>query len=134
MCGIFGTFSSRSIEPRVVDAGLAKLASRGPDGQGRWQEDGVVMAHTRLAIIDLDPRAAQPMHSTCGRYVIVFNGEIYNYRELRHRLEKKGTEFRTSSDTEVLLALFAAESEHAPQRRHHAFAFGRKEREQDLGI
>jgi len=123
MCGIFGTFSSRSIEPRVVDAGLAKLASRGPDGQGRWQEDGVVMAHTRLAIIDLDPRAAQPMHSTCGRYVIVFNGEIYNYRELRHRLEKKGTEFRTSSDTEVLLALFAAEGEGMVASLRGMFAF-----------
>lgn len=123
MCGIFAAFTSQPLEPPVVDAALAKLAPRGPDGQGRWQEGGTVLAHTRLAIIDLDPRAAQPMHSACGRYSIVFNGEIYNYRELRHRLEAKGAAFRTSSDTEVLLALFAAEGEAMVASLRGMFAF-----------
>ena len=67
------------------------------------------LGHRRLAILDLDERANQPMRSACGRYVIVFNGEIYNYRELRGELAAKGVAFRTSSDTEVLLALFAQE-------------------------
>jgi len=82
------------------------IAYRGPDGEGIWvdQEAGVALAHRRLAIIDLSPLAAQPMLSIDGRFVIIFNGEIYNYRELRQELEGSGDIFRSLSDTEVLLA------------------------------
>jgi asparagine synthase (glutamine-hydrolysing) len=83
------------------------MRARGPDGEGLWHEDGVILGHRRLAVIDLDSRAAQPMHSVCGRYVITYNGEIYNYRELRRDLEGRGDVFHTTSDTEVILALFA---------------------------
>ncbi|MBK8284608.1 MAG: asparagine synthase (glutamine-hydrolyzing) [Ahniella sp.] len=86
------------------------MSARGPDGAGEWiSGDGRVgLGHRRLSIIDLDARAAQPMVSSNGRLRIVFNGEIYNYRELRQRLERAGATFRTQSDTEVLLAGFEA--------------------------
>lgn len=83
------------------------MRPRGPDDAGLWQEDGVLLGHRRLAILDLDHRAAQPMSSPDGRHVIVYNGEIYNFRDLRRGLETEGHSFRTTSDTEVLLALFA---------------------------
>lgn len=79
---------------------------RGPDGSRVWSGDGVTFGHNRLAIIDLSDSALQPMKSTDGRYVIVFNGEIYNYRELRAELEV-GYVFTTQSDTEVLIASYA---------------------------
>ena len=65
----------------------ARMRSRGPDAEGEWAGDGVVLGHRRLAIVDLDARSNQPMASADGRYLIVFNGEIYNFRELRHELE-----------------------------------------------
>src|SRR5256885_16965932 len=77
---------------------LERMRRRGPDDEGAWQGEGVVLGHRRLAILDLDRRSAQPMQSICGRYVIVFNGEIYNFRTLRHDLESRGVVFRTSSD------------------------------------
>ncbi len=97
MCGLIGAFATAGDEfaEGSLRAGLARMVRRGPDGEGVWQEGGAALGHRRLAIIDLDPRAAQPMHSTCGRYVIAFNGEIYNYRELRRELEQAGTAFRT---------------------------------------
>jgi asparagine synthase (glutamine-hydrolysing) len=82
------------------------LAHRGPDGDGLWvgAEIPVALGHRRLAIIDLSPNARQPMESTDGRRVITYNGELYNYRELRDRLKCLGHSFRTESDTEVLIA------------------------------
>ena len=90
MCGLIGGFAKAGDEfaDAALRDGLARMVRRGPDGEGVWQEEGVALGHRRLAIIDLDPRAAQPMHSICGRYVIAFNGEIYNYRELRRELEQ----------------------------------------------
>ncbi|MDD2768307.1 MAG: asparagine synthase (glutamine-hydrolyzing) [Methylococcus sp.] len=104
-------------------AALDRLHARGPDSEGEWRENRVYLGHRRLAILDLDPRAAQPMHSACGRYVIVFNGEIYNYRDLRRGLEARGVVFRTASDTEVLLALFAEQGEAMLPLLHGMFAF-----------
>lgn len=90
----------------------ARMYHRGLDAGGIWaSEDGhVVFGHRRLSIVDLSENGAQPMHSSSGRYVCVFNGEIYNYRKLRDRLlaEKKVTAFRGTSDTEVLLEAFEA--------------------------
>jgi len=102
MCGIAGTFGADSPEPGKW---LPYLRHRGPDGEGTWTSlSGYAsLAHTRLAIIDPLPEAAQPMSSPCGRWHLVFNGEIYNFRELRARLEGEGIRCATASDTEVLL-------------------------------
>src|SRR4051794_14867524 len=92
-----------------VDARLARslgaLKHRGPDGEGRWTSPGtpVALGHRRLAIIDLTSDAAQPMATEDGAHVLTFNGEVYDYREVRAELERRGHTFRTSSDTEVLL-------------------------------
>jgi asparagine synthase (glutamine-hydrolysing) len=106
MCGIAGFWGdaalARDAEPRL--AGMtASLAHRGPDGQSHWLGPNVGLGHTRLAIIDI-AGGAQPMWSSNGEYVTVFNGEIYNYDELKRRLEQRGYVFRTRSDTEVIWA------------------------------
>jgi len=109
MCGIAGIMSdhpdqlSRANLKKMADA----LAHRGPDGEGIWldREDHIGLAHRRLAVIDLSPHAAQPL-SYMHRYQIVFNGEIYNYQELKIELLKKGYSFQSQSDTEVILALY----------------------------
>ncbi len=110
MCGITGLISSRRNESgesleRRVSRMASTLAHRGPDGSGVWSDPrhGIALGHRRLAIQDLSPCGAQPMVSACGRYVIVYNGEIYNFRELRSELEDLGRSFRGHSDTEVLL-------------------------------
>jgi len=106
MCGIAGYVGSPvSINEKLMRMS-ALIAHRGPDDEGFWEEPGVGLAHRRLSIIDLSPLAHQPMHSPCGRYVLVFNGEIYNYIELRRELEGLGELFHTQSDTEVLLIAY----------------------------
>lgn len=111
MCGLAGFVQSglapeeaRTIAKRMTD----RIAHRGPDGQGVWVEGPVTLGHRRLAIVDLSPTGAQPMVSASGRFVIAFNGEIYNHAELRTPLLAKGERFRGTSDTEVLLALVEA--------------------------
>lgn len=101
------------------------MRARGPDGAGeRRSEDGrCALGHRRLSIIDLDDRALQPMTGADGRYIIVFNGEIYNYRELRLELERSGIRFITTSDTEVLLQLYARHGRDMVQRLRGMFAF-----------
>jgi asparagine synthase (glutamine-hydrolysing) len=109
MCGIAGL-----VNPGLGAAELAAatermgqtLRHRGPDGDGHWldEEAGLGLAHRRLAIVDLSPAGAQPMASASGRYVIAYNGEIYNFRELRVELASAGSSFRGGSDTEVMLA------------------------------
>lgn len=117
MCGVAGIYSYNLNGPAVSPHELRlirdHMRSRGPDGAGEWysQSNRAGLAHRRLSIIDLDERADQPMVSDTGRYVISFNGEIYNYRELRRNLERKGYKFRTTSDTEVILHLFAEKGE-----------------------
>ena len=85
----------------------AELAHRGPDDQGTFSEDGVALAHRRLAIIDLSAAGRQPMVHPDGQLVLVFNGEIYNYLELRADLIRLGHGFRTGTDSEVLLCAYA---------------------------
>jgi asparagine synthase (glutamine-hydrolysing) len=109
MCGIAGIIAQHQgvVNTDVLLQMSTAIRHRGPDGEGHWiNESGTVgLAHRRLSIIDLDVAANQPMHYL-DRYVIVFNGEIYNYLEIKSDLEKKGYQFRTKSDTEVLVALF----------------------------
>lgn len=123
MCGLIAAFTNVPEPDIAVRQALQRMARRGPDAEGMWAEGGAVLGHRRLAILDLDPRAAQPMHSNCGRYVIAYNGEIYNFRELRSQREAAGDLFRTTSDTEVLLALFAAEGEAMLPKLRGMFAF-----------
>ena len=101
------------------------MRSRGPDAVGYWQnrEAEISLGHRRLSIIDLDERANQPMLSDDNRYVIVFNGEIYNFRELRKQLESEGEKFRTEGDTEVLLKLFIRDGEKMLPKLRGMFAF-----------
>src|SRR5712692_462172 len=111
MCGICGIYSSSSgavdRHESVVQLMRDALVHRGPDAAGIWaKSDGrLAIGHRRLAILDLSPAGAQPMRSISGRYVIVFNGEIYNYAAIRNKLQQVGySEWRGHSDTEVLLA------------------------------
>ncbi len=102
MCGIAGQLGR---DPGAFAARVGpRLAHRGPDDAGVWQDAGACLVHRRLAILDLSPLGHQPMASACGRWQLVFNGEIYNHGELRRRLEAEGQRFRGSGDTEVLLA------------------------------
>src|SRR6267378_1344140 len=108
MCGIAGFYES--VKRRRVDdceqtarRMACMLAHRGPDDEGSWADEkaGVALGHRRLAILDLSHEGHQPMHSADGRYVLVFNGEIYNFHALRRDLEERGHTFRGYSDTEV---------------------------------
>jgi len=105
MCGIGGYWNGDfpNVRPESLRHVLEALAHRGPDGSGVWSGKDVGLAHTRLAVIDL-AGGQQPMHCHNGRYVISFNGEIYNHRELRAVLEKAGYAFKTRSDTEIIPA------------------------------
>src|SRR5580704_12356802 len=113
MCGVAGIFRYRDAANGVDRLELIAMSDqmkrRGPDGSGIWigDEDRVGLAHRRLAIIDLSDTGHQPMQTGDGRFVISFNGEIYNYKELRTALRVFGDHFRTESDTEVLLHLYA---------------------------
>lgn len=126
MCGIAGLLV-RGVSAvdalRPVKRMIGSMMSRGPDADGTWADELCVLGHRRLAIQDLGSRAEQPMSSSCGRYVIVFNGEIYNFRELRDSLIKEGVSFRTTSDTEVILSLFIKEGESMLPRLRGMFAF-----------
>lgn len=113
MCGIAAIFSKngKTVQAELISPISTAMQTRGPDGEGTWASDcgTVVLAHRRLAIIDLSDRALQPMHSASGKYTLVYNGEIYNFCELRQKLVSKNYLFRTTSDTEVILALFEHE-------------------------
>ncbi|HHC7318795.1 asparagine synthase (glutamine-hydrolyzing) [Vibrio cholerae] len=113
MCGFYGFIlpvSHNYFSAELIDAPLSMLHHRGPTGSGYWHSGGVCLMHTRLAIVDLSPAGHQPMASACDRFVIAFNGEIYNHLDLRNQLESQGSApfWRGHSDTETLLACFSA--------------------------
>ncbi|HEY4283103.1 MAG TPA: asparagine synthase (glutamine-hydrolyzing) [Chthoniobacterales bacterium] len=132
MCGIAGLLeldgapASASLTQRMIDM----VRHRGPDGDAVWTENSVGLGHRRLAIIDLSPGGVQPMTSANGRYVITYNGELYNFRELRKELEAIGHTFRTRSDTEVLLAAFVQWNTEAFVRFNGMFALAIYDREE----
>lgn len=105
MCGIAGVLSTIEPAPGLVEGMARTLDHRGPDDNGVWYDRaaGIGLGHRRLSIIDLSADGHQPMHSACGRYVIVYNGEVYNFAQLRAELEAAGTGLRSRTDTEVIL-------------------------------
>jgi asparagine synthase (glutamine-hydrolysing) len=128
MCGIFGIIqhqSDRTPDQEKLAQTARLLRHRGPDGQGFFSDSGVGLVHTRLSLLDLSEQSNQPFWDRQKRYALVFNGEIYNFQELREELKKTGIEFRTTSDTEVLLeALLKWGSEVTLPRLEGMFAFG----------
>ena len=125
MCGIAGIIHpnpDRPVDPALVERMRDALVHRGPDGAGVWSGPGIGLGHRRLAIIDL-AGSPQPMASADGRCVIVFNGEIYNFRELRRELQGAGHVFRTAGDTEVILAAYAQWGTGCLDRFDGMFAF-----------
>lgn len=129
MCGLAAIMAISGavgpVGPSELDAMGNAMRNRGPDGGGSWiSPDGRLgLAHRRLAIIDLSPDGAQPMASACGRLRIVFNGEIYNYRELRDELAATGVVFRSHSDTEVLIEMYRRHGIAMLERLRGMFAF-----------
>ncbi|KHK91161.1 XrtA/PEP-CTERM system amidotransferase [Novosphingobium malaysiense] len=125
MCGIAGIFhleTPKPVDPGRVEAMCDAIAHRGPDGHGVWTAPGVGLGHRRLSIIDL-AGSPQPMAACDGRAMLVFNGEIYNFRELRHELKNAGAVFRTDGDSEVILAAWQRWGPDCVTRLHGMFAF-----------
>jgi asparagine synthase (glutamine-hydrolysing) len=125
MCGIAGIFhlsTPKPVEPARLERMCAAMAHRGPDGRGVWTAPGVGLGHLRLSIIDL-AGSPQPMASSDGRAMLVFNGEIYNYRELREELKGFGAQFHTDGDSEVILAAWQRWGPDCLGRLHGMFAF-----------
>ena len=125
MCGIAGIFhleTAKPVDPARVERMCDAIAHRGPDGQGIWTAPGVGLGHRRLSIIDV-AGSPQPMASPDGRAMLIFNGEIYNYRELRHELRGHGAVFHTDGDSEVILAAWQKWGPECVSRLHGMFAF-----------
>ena len=121
MCGISGIIGMKA-DSKMLTSMLAKQNHRGPDYTGSWLQNGVALGHNRLSILDLSDASHQPFHSLNERYILIFNGEIYNYLELKEEL-KPYFNFKTSSDTEVLLAAYEQWGEACLERFNGMFAF-----------
>jgi asparagine synthase (glutamine-hydrolysing) len=131
MCGIAGElrFDGRGADVAAVERACARLASRGPDGSGIWASGPVAFGHRRLSIIDLSPAGSQPMVDSALGLTVVFNGCIYNYRELRTELQRRGHVFFSSSDTEVIAKAYAQWGLGCVDRFLGMFAFAISERD-----
>lgn len=134
MCGIAGFIGVHPLNEHLIRTTLLKMKNRGPDAQLSFSDSvgsvSVALLHSRLSIIDLDERAHQPFK--IGNYVLVFNGEIYNYKELRCILESKGIRFRTNSDTEVLLQSYIAKGEDCVNDFEGMWAFAIYDRKRNV--
>src|SRR5512140_152327 len=110
MCGIAGFvhLDGAAASSDALQRMTAAVAHRGPDGEGAFVEGPAAIGHRRLSIIDLSSAGSQPMHSADGRYVLTYNGEVFNFRELRKELEAAGCRFRSRTDSEVVLHAYAA--------------------------
>ena len=122
MCGFIASFGV-DVNQNDFKNALKHLSRRGPDSEGIWVENKVFLGSRRLAIFDLNNRSDQPMHSSCSRYIIIFNGSIYNYKVLRKYLIDNNIRLKTHSDTEVILELFALEGPKMLSKLEGMFAF-----------
>lgn len=123
MCGILGHISNQSINQTDFLANLLRLNHRGPDDSGAYFDDNIALGQTRLSIVDLSEKGHQPMISECGNYVIVYNGEIYNFKEIRQDLISKKYKFNSLTDTEVILNGFIEYKEKVVNKLNGMFAF-----------
>ena len=122
MCGIVGqiTFSNRAVGEdgaTMLRLLIPMMERRGPDDKGEWTDGYSTLGFRRLAILDLSDKAHQPMLTPDGRYALVYNGEVYNFREVRRELELEGARFRSTGDTEVVLRALAHWGNSAPLNR-----------------
>ena len=122
MCGFIASFG-QNVDDKGLKIAFNQLKRRGPDSEGIWTDENVFLGSRRLAIFDLHERSDQPMKSICKRYVLVFNGSIYNYLELRDYLFNVGVKLRTNSDTEVIIELYALEGPKMLNRLQGMFSF-----------
>src|SRR5262245_14850501 len=126
MCGICGSFSFSGLSDRdnaAVMQMIPLMVRRGPDDEGFWTDGRYcALGFRRLSILDLSPAGHQPMITPDGRYAIVYNGEVYNFQELREELQQRGVRFRSSGDSEVVLHALAAWGKAAFDRLHGMFA------------
>ena len=126
MCGIYGIYSREFLGEsklrRVHDIGDV-LKHRGPDGEGFWYKDNIALGHRRLSIIDVTDSGVQPMHYKKGRYTIAYNGEIYNFIELRNKLKQEGYVFNSNTDTEVIIAAYDFWGENCLDKFNGMWAF-----------
>lgn len=136
MCGIAGIIYApqvgRDIAINAVESMCNQMYARGPDANGVFLDDGLVLGHRRLSILDLNPRSNQPLTSTKDNLTIIFNGEIYNFRELRSELKGRGIQFHTDSDTEVLLELYSLYGEKFLPKLKGMFAFAIWDRQKKI--
>jgi asparagine synthase (glutamine-hydrolysing) len=133
MCGIVGVIDRRSsVSPDAVRVAAATLYSRGPDDSGTWVSENVGFGQQRLAILDRSPSGHQPMLSSDKRFVIVFNGEIYNFRELREQVDKNEADWQSQGDTEVILAAYAKWGTRCVEHFRGMFAFALWDRQQKV--
>ncbi|MFH0894548.1 MAG: asparagine synthetase B, partial [Bacteroidota bacterium] len=125
MCGICGiiNFNGRVVEEKTLRSMMKVMKHRGPDDEGTFVKENIGLGFVRLSIIDLSEKGHQPMTDESGRYVIVFNGEIYNYIELRQILVSKGYNFKSGSDTEVLLYSYMEWGKACLDKLNGMFAF-----------
>ena len=125
MCGISAIIAKRPVNVEAIHAMLSRLIHRGPDGEGVWASENrrICFGHRRLSIIDRTEMGAQPMVDSTGQYVIIFNGEIYNYVELKKRLQSNGVSFISNSDTEVLLEAYKFWGEDCVKELNGMFSF-----------
>jgi len=130
MCGVFGVIATKDRSPAITDEEAMRLRDlmkhRGPDDAGLWRGRNALLAHRRLSVVDLDCRARQPMQSACGRFHIVYNGELYNDASVRYELRRRGYPergFRTNCDTETVLEAFACWGTDALARLRGMYAF-----------
>ncbi len=133
MCGITGIYAFNlvgAVNMINLAKATAAISARGPDNQGHFHDQTVGLGHRRLSIIDTSEQANQPMQDATGRYIIVYNGEIYNFRQLRQELEAAGCRFTSAADTEVLLQLFIREGQDCLVKLNGFFAFAVYDREE----
>jgi len=131
MCGIVGFYSNRNDKESIITQQLNTLYHRGPDDQKIYIDKNIALGHSRLAIIDIS-HAQQPMKSFDNRYILVFNGEIYNYLELRQHLVSRGIQFKTHSDTEVLLNMYIEYGKECVSKLNGMFAFSIYDKQKDI--
>jgi len=123
MCGILGQISSKNIDKNEFESNLLNLIHRGPDDNGIYFENNIALGHTRLSILDLSKDGHQPMISDSGNYIIIYNGEIYNFKEIKKDLLQKGYKFYSNSDTEVILNGYMEYKENIAKYLNGMFAF-----------